>query len=341
MNADQNRPSDDTKASAPRAPFSDPLAIADFRFRVLGLRALRAWSAYTERHLRARATGMALAESQRISIARTCPQSTVLTRKRTSGRSSTLALVDLKQGVRSRRSPREAYRELRAEDVKTPMVSKTDAEAEAEEEQDLGLADKFGRAVARTAAVNAAILCTGPVGGYAAGSAITAKRVHDGAEANDVKEVSKGVAVYGAATTGSCVGQIVGGVIGGACAGPVGVPIGAFTAGCLTGITVGALSEVAVDKLDEHDALPAKEDLQPLREFEKSVKEKTHEFSKFITTVVEDHLHLLKDASKKPVIEAMAANVFDLPAPKPRGSIIAGNSKVKVSKPKVSEPIEV
>ena len=34
-----------------------------FRFRALGQRALRAWSGFALRHLRARATGLALAES--------------------------------------------------------------------------------------------------------------------------------------------------------------------------------------------------------------------------------------------------------------------------------------
>lgn len=196
-----------------------------------------------------------------------------------------------------------------------------------DEEKDYGLVDKFGRAIARTAAVNAAIMVTGPAGGYATGAAITVKRVHEGAEANDVKEVTKGTAVYAAATTGSCVGQIVGGVIGGACAGPVGVPIGAFTAGCATGITWGAVSEVVVDKMDEYDALPDDPSvLQPWRQLEKSVTEKTAELSKFVTSVVSDQLKMLQDEKQKPVIAALATNVFDLPAPAPkiiRASVVA------------------
>lgn len=188
-----------------------------------------------------------------------------------------------------------------------------------DEEKDYGLVDKFGRAIARTAAVNAAIMVTGPAGGYATGAAITVKRVHEGAEANDVKEVTKGTAVYAAATTGSCVGQIVGGVIGGACAGPVGVPVGAFTAGCVTGITWGAMSEVVVDKMDEYDALPDDPSvLQPWRQLEKSVTEKTAELSKFFTSVVTEQLQMLKDEKQKPVIASLVTNVFDLPAPAPK-----------------------
>ena len=73
---------------------------------------------------------------------------------------------------------------------------------------------KILRAVGRTATVNAAVLMTAATGGvgasaigYATGGAITAKRLSDGVAKNDEKEVTKSLAVFGAATGASIAGQ--------------------------------------------------------------------------------------------------------------------------------------
>jgi len=75
---------------------------------------------------------------------------------------------------------------------------------------------KILRAIGRTAIVSADVAVTALTGGaatslvgFAAGGAITAKRLGDGIEQQDSKEVAKILVVYGSATTASLVGQIV------------------------------------------------------------------------------------------------------------------------------------
>ena len=124
------------------------------------------------------------------------------------------------------------------------------------------------RAIGRTAAVNAAVLVTAATGGaagavgYAAGGAITSKRLVDGLVANDDKEVTKSLAVYGCATGASVAGQAITGALMIGLAG-ASLPLAgavAFGVGCCSGITAGALSEWTVDRCmdnNDKDAAPA------------------------------------------------------------------------------------
>ena len=115
---------------------------------------------------------------------------------------------------------------------------------------------KILRAVGRTATVNAAVLMTAATGGvgasaigYATGGAITAKRLTDGVAKNDEKEVTKSLAVFGAATGASIAGQALTGALMIGVAGaslPVAGAV-AFGVGCVSGISAGALSEWTVD----------------------------------------------------------------------------------------------
>ncbi|CAJ1952300.1 unnamed protein product [Cylindrotheca closterium] len=114
---------------------------------------------------------------------------------------------------------------------------------------------KILRAIGRTAAVNAAILATALTGGAAGaagiltGGAMTAKRLGDGVQQEDEREVAKSLAVYGSATTASIVGQTVTGALLVGVAGAA-LPVAgavAFVVGCASGITAGALSEWGVD----------------------------------------------------------------------------------------------
>lgn len=116
---------------------------------------------------------------------------------------------------------------------------------------------KILRAVGRTATVNAAVLLTAATGGvgassvvaYATGGTIAAKRLSDGIAQNDEKEVTKSLAVYGAATGASISGQALTGALMIGVAGaslPVAGAV-AFSVGCASGITAGALSEWTVD----------------------------------------------------------------------------------------------
>ncbi|CAB9529800.1 expressed unknown protein [Seminavis robusta] len=110
---------------------------------------------------------------------------------------------------------------------------------------------KIVRALGRTALVNLVVTVTGGGGiaGYLAGGAITANRVGTGLHTQNSKEVVKGLAVFGSATTASVVGQVVTGAIMVGVAGaslPVAAVV-AFGVGCTSGITAGALSEWGVD----------------------------------------------------------------------------------------------
>jgi hypothetical protein len=115
---------------------------------------------------------------------------------------------------------------------------------------------KILRAVGRTATVNAAVLLTAATGGvgasavgYAAGGAITAKRLSDGVKNKDEKEVTKSVAVFGCATGASIAGQAITGALMIGVAGaslPVAAAV-AFGVGVASGVTAGALSEWTVD----------------------------------------------------------------------------------------------
>lgn len=116
---------------------------------------------------------------------------------------------------------------------------------------------KILRAIGRTAMVNAAVLVTAVTGGaagavgYAAGGAITAKRLSDGIVRDDEREVTKSLAVYGCATGASVAGQAAAGAIMIGLAG-ASLPIAgavAFGVGCCSGITAGALSEWTVDSV--------------------------------------------------------------------------------------------
>eukprot|EP00588_Corethron_pennatum_P026798 CAMPEP_0194317188 /NCGR_PEP_ID=MMETSP0171-20130528/13938_1 /TAXON_ID=218684 /ORGANISM="Corethron pennatum, Strain L29A3" /LENGTH=222 /DNA_ID=CAMNT_0039073687 /DNA_START=116 /DNA_END=781 /DNA_ORIENTATION=+ len=115
---------------------------------------------------------------------------------------------------------------------------------------------KILRALARTAAVNAAVLATAVTGGSAGavglltGGAITAKRLGDGVDNEDGREVAKSVAVFGAGTGASMVGQAVAGALMIGVAG-ASIPVAgavAFGVGCCSGITAGVLSEWGVDR---------------------------------------------------------------------------------------------
>ena len=84
---------------------------------------------------------------------------------------------------------------------------------------------------------------------YATGGTIAAKRLSDGIAQNDEKEVTKSLAVYGAATGASIAGQALTGALMIGVAGaslPVAGAV-AFSVGCASGITAGALSEWTVD----------------------------------------------------------------------------------------------
>jgi len=115
---------------------------------------------------------------------------------------------------------------------------------------------KILRAVGRTVTVNAAVLLTAATAGvgasavgYAAGGAITAKRLSDGVAKNDEKEVTKSLAAFGCATGASIAGQALTGAL---MIGVVGasLPVAgavAFGVGVASGVTAGALSEWTVD----------------------------------------------------------------------------------------------
>ena len=118
---------------------------------------------------------------------------------------------------------------------------------------------KILRAIGRTATVNAAVLLTAATGGaagaigYATGGAITTKRLVDGIVAEDEKEITKSLAVYGCATGASIAGQALAGalMIGVAGASLPLAGVVAFGVGCVSGISAGAVSEWTVDSL--HD----------------------------------------------------------------------------------------
>ena len=115
---------------------------------------------------------------------------------------------------------------------------------------------KILRAIGRTATVNAAVLLTAATGGvgasavgYATGGAITAKRLSEGVAKKDDKEITKSLAVFGAATGASIAGQALTGALMIGVAGaslPVAGAV-AFGVGCASGISAGALSEWSVD----------------------------------------------------------------------------------------------
>jgi len=116
---------------------------------------------------------------------------------------------------------------------------------------------KILRAIGRTAVVNAVVLVTAATGGatavagFVTGGVITSKRIFDGLIAEDEREVTKALAVYGAATAGSVLGQaaataIMVGLVG---AGLPAAAAVAFAVGCVCGIAAGALSEWTVDGL--------------------------------------------------------------------------------------------
>lgn len=116
---------------------------------------------------------------------------------------------------------------------------------------------KILRAIQRTVAVNAAVLATTLTGGVAGagaaglltGGAMTAKRLGDGVQQEDEREVAKSLAVYGSATTASFVGQVATGALLVGVAGAA-LPVAgavAFGVGCVSGITAGALSEWGVE----------------------------------------------------------------------------------------------
>ena len=118
---------------------------------------------------------------------------------------------------------------------------------------------KILRAIGRTATVNAAVMLTAATGGaagavgYVTGGAFTAKRLSDGVANQDEKEVTKSIAVFGAATGASIAGQAAAGalmigVVGASLPVAAGV---AFGVGCASGITAGALSEFTVDSVME------------------------------------------------------------------------------------------
>ena len=127
---------------------------------------------------------------------------------------------------------------------------------------------KILRAIGRTATVNVAVLLTAATGGaagavgYVAGGAITTKRLAEGIIAEDEKEITKSLAVYGCATGASIAGQAITGALMIGVAGaslPLALPI-AFGVGCVSGISAGALSEFTVDSL--HDKVRKKEESQ-------------------------------------------------------------------------------
>jgi hypothetical protein len=114
---------------------------------------------------------------------------------------------------------------------------------------------KILRAIGRTATVNAVVVVTALTGGTAGaagfltGGAITAKRLGNGINNEDGKEIAKSIAVYGSATTASIAGQAVTGAIMLGLAGAT-LPVAgavAFGVGCASGLTAGALSEWGVD----------------------------------------------------------------------------------------------
>merc|ERR1739848_258406 len=79
----------------------------------------------------------------------------------------------------------------------------------------------------------------------------TSKRILDGIVSHDEREVTKALAVYGAATAASILGQaaasaVMLGLVGAGLPAAIAV---AFTVGCVSGIAAGALSEWTVDGL--------------------------------------------------------------------------------------------
>ena len=162
---------------------------------------------------------------------------------------------------------------------------------------------KILRAIGRTATVNAVVTATAALGpiaavaGYATGGAITAKRlVGDGIAKDNPKEVAKSVAVFGSATSASLAGQAITGVVAVGILG-VGLPLAgalAFGAGCVSGITAGALSEWGVDVVmkkggseedeskDSAKEVPAEATAKGIEEIPTTEKQKTRAKSKLI-----------------------------------------------------------
>jgi len=118
---------------------------------------------------------------------------------------------------------------------------------------------KILRAICRTATVNAAIFTTAatggaalaPIVGFATGGAIAAKRLSDGIQTHDNREITKSVTVFGGATCASMIGQAVTTTVMLTvfhAALPL-VAVIAFGVGCVSGISVGAVSEWTVDSI--------------------------------------------------------------------------------------------
>jgi len=157
---------------------------------------------------------------------------------------------------------------------------------------------KILRAVGRTATVNAAVLLTAATGGvgasaigYATGGAITAKRLSDGVAKKDEKEVTKSLAVFGAATGASIAGQALTGALMIGVAGaslPVAGAV-AFGVGCATGISAGALSEWTVDGI--MDKMKLRRD----REIEMSSKVQEKETGDEVAAILDSMCKIIED----------------------------------------------
>jgi hypothetical protein len=118
---------------------------------------------------------------------------------------------------------------------------------------------KILRAICRTATVNAAIFTTAatggaalaPIVGFATGGAIAAKRLSDGIQTHDNREITKSVTVFGGATCASMIGQAVTTTVM-ITVFHAALPLAAvmaFGVGCCSGITAGAVSEWTVDNI--------------------------------------------------------------------------------------------
>lgn len=160
---------------------------------------------------------------------------------------------------------------------------------------------KILRAVGRTATVNAAVLMTAATGGvgasaigYATGGAITAKRLSDGVAKNDEKEVTKSLAVFGAATGASIAGQALTGALMIGVAGaslPVAGAV-AFGVGCVSGISAGALSEWTVDGVMDKMKLRRNKDMS-CKEVQDTNEET--EIRDESTSIADDKMKLQRD----------------------------------------------
>ena len=119
---------------------------------------------------------------------------------------------------------------------------------------------KILRAICRTATVNAVIFTTAatgggaalaPIVGFATGGAIAAKRLSEGIQTHDNREITKSVTVFGGATCASMIGKAVTTTVMLTvfhAALPL-VAVMAFGVGCVSGISVGAVSEWTVDSI--------------------------------------------------------------------------------------------